>query len=498
MGEVRLRFAPSPTGMLHIGALRTALYNYLYAKKLGGKFILRIEDTDRTRFVEGAIENLLKSLEWTTLTYDEGIFLEDGKIIHKGDYGPYVQSERFDIYNKYADELLEHDHAYYCFCTKERLDNLRMTQKIQGKIPKYDGLCRGIPKEEARARYESGEECVIRLKLPHDREIKFNDLVRGNVIINTNDIDDQVLIKSDGFPTYHLAVVVDDYLMNISHIVRGEEWLPSTPKHIYLYHAFGWDIPTYVHLPTVLNPDRKKLSKRQGDASVEDFKRAGFLPEGLINYLLLLGWSSEDNREIFSLKEMEEVFSFDRVSKTGGIFDIDKLKWVNSHYIREKEAQELLVLIEPYLREEGLFDEEFISNNKDKVLMLIDEIKEGAETLEDFPLLMKFYLGEGRMSEEDAKEVINKEDFKKLCETIIKILDEEEEITEELSKTLINKVKDLTGIKGKALFMPLRLAISGELHGPDMSFILKLFGKEKVIERIKLNGELYDNIRCGR
>lgn len=489
MDEVRLRFAPSPTGMLHIGGLRTALYNYLYAKNQGGKFILRIEDTDQTRYVEGAVENLLKSLDWAGIEHDEGVFFEKGKIVNRGDYGPYVQSERFDIYKKYVDELLENDYAYYCFCDKERLDNLRMTQKIQGKIPKYDGLCRGIPKEEAKERALSGEEYVVRLKLPHDCEIKFHDAVRGNVIINTNDIDDQVLMKSDGLPTYHLAVVVDDHLMKISHIVRGEEWLPSTPKHVFLYEAFGWEHPEFVHLPTVLNQNRKKLSKRQGDVSVEDFKNSGYLPEGLLNYLLLLGWSSEDNEEIFSLKEMERVFSFDRVANSGGVFDTQKLNWVNQHYIKGKSAEELLPLIEPYLKEEGLWND-IALENKDTLLLLIDEIKEGAETLKDFPKLMRFYLGDGEITEEDTKDTVRTEDFPKLAEALTEILNGISEIDDENSKNLINKVKEKTGVKGKSLYMPLRAAISGELHGPDMAFIMKILGKDRVLKRLERATEI--------
>lgn len=489
MNEVRLRFAPSPTGMLHIGGLRTALYNYLYAKKTGGKFILRVEDTDRTRFVEGAIENLIESLDWAGLKYDEGVFLEDGNLVSRGDYSPYIQSERFEIYKKYVDELLENDYAYYCFCDKERLDNLRMTQKIQGKIPKYDGLCRGIPKEEARERALSGEEYVVRLKLPHDREIKFHDSVRGNVVINTNDIDDQVLMKSDGLPTYHLAVVVDDHLMKISHIVRGEEWLPSTPKHVFLYEAFGWECPEFVHLPTVLNANGKKLSKRQGDVSVEDFKKSGYLPEGLLNYLLLLGWSSEDNRELFTLDEMGKVFSFDRVSTSGGVFDTNKLNWVNQQYIKERTAEDLLPLIQPYLEEEGLWNEK-ITEDRETVLNLIDEIKEGAETLKDFPKLMSFYLGDGEITEEDAMEAIRNENFPKLVSAMKEALKDIDEIDEECSKSLMNEVKKISNVKGKDLYMPLRAGISGELHGPDMSFILRVLGKERVLKRLERAMEL--------
>src|SRR5699024_887045 len=362
MGEVRLRFAPSPTGYIHIGSIRTALYNYLFAKHNNGKFILRIEDTDRSRFVEGAIENLIQSLEWAGISHDEGVFLKNGEIIQKGDYGPYIQSERLDIYRKYIDELIEKGHAYYCFCSKERLDKVREEQKIEGLIPKYDGFSRNISIEEAKERIANGEEYVVRLKLPHNTDVKFHDHVRGDITINTDDIDDQVLLKSDGFPTYHMAVVVDDHLMKITHIVRGEEWLASTPKHILLYEAFGWEKPEYVHLPTVLNKDKKKLSKRHGDVSVDGFIKEGYLPEAIVNYLALVGWSPKSNEEILYMDELIEQFSFERVAKTGGIFDKEKLNWVNEHYIRGKTADEITDLCIPYLKEAGYITDEDVKN----------------------------------------------------------------------------------------------------------------------------------------
>lgn len=485
MKEVRLRFAPSPTGYLHIGGLRTALYNYLFARKMKGKFILRIEDTDRTRFVEGAIENLIKALEWSGIEYDEGVFLEDGKIVQKGDYGPYIQSERTEIYRKYIDTLLEKGIAYHCFCSKERLDDLREGQRIRGEVPKYDGLCRGVSLEEAKERVANGEEYVIRLKLPHNKDIKFHDLVRGNVSINTNDIDDQVLIKSDGFPTYHMAVVIDDHLMGITHIVRGEEWLSSTPKHVYLYEALGWDIPTYVHLPTVLNADRKKLSKREGDVAVEDFKKNGYLPDALINFLLLLGWSPEDNEEIMPLEKMIESFSFERVAKTGGVFDNDKLNWVNAHYIKEKPSSDLLALIEPYLIEAGLADSKFISENKEWMERLIDITKEGTDTLKEFPKKMEFMFRDLEITEEDALEALNSEEFPKIYEALKKELESVGEVTEDFSKSVMKRVGKETGIKGKSLFMPTRAAISFTLHGPDLSSIIYLLGKERLLERLE-------------
>lgn len=485
MKEVRLRFAPSPTGYLHIGGLRTALYNYLYAKKNNGKFILRIEDTDQSRLVEGAIENLVDSLNWAGIEYDEGVFVEDDKIVEKGDYGPYIQSKRLDIYKKYVDQLIEKGEAYYCFCTRERLDAVREEQKVKGLAPKYDGLCRSVPIEEAKQRIADGEEYVVRLKLPLNRDIKFHDLVRGHITINTKDIDDQVLLKSDGYPTYHMAVVVDDHLMGITHIVRGEEWLPSVPKHVYLYEAFGWEEPVYVHLPTVLNKERKKLSKRHGDVSVDDFREKGYLPEGLVNYLALVGWSPEDNEEIFSLDEMVEKFTFERVSKTGGIFDRDKLDWVNGHYIRSTSTEKIREQAIPYLMEAGYIDEDFAKENKEYLNILIETVKESLSTVAEVVEKTKFIFDEEAEIEEDAKEVLKGEQVSELLKAIKEELSTIEEIDMDYAKTFMKTIQKATGIKGKNLFMPTRAAISGSTHGPEMVNILYLLGKEKILQRIE-------------
>lgn len=486
MSEVRVRFAPSPTGYLHIGGLRTALYNYLYAKNNNGKFILRIEDTDQTRLVEDAIENLIESLKWAGVEYDEGVFVEDGKVVEKGEYGPYIQSHRLDIYKKYVDELIEKGHAYYCFCSKDRLDKLRDEQKVKGLVPKYDGFCKNIPLEEAKKRVENGEEHVVRLKLPHDVDIKFHDLVRGDIVINTNDIDDQVLLKSDGFPTYHMAVVVDDHLMKVTHIVRGEEWLPSTPKHIFLYDAFGWEKPEYVHLPTVLNKDRKKLSKRQGDVSVDDFRLKGYLPEGMINYLALVGWSPDDNEEILSLEQMVEKFSFERVSKTGGIFDKDKLNWVNGHYIRSSSIERITDLAIPYLVEAGYINEEFAKKDYEWLKILVDTVKESISTVMEVVEKVKFIFDEEvEVVEEGALEILKGEQCNELFAAIIHELEGIEEIDMEYAKTFMKTIQKATGIKGKNLFMPTRVAITGTEHGPEMVNIVYLLGKDKIINRVR-------------
>ncbi len=492
MEEFRLRFAPSPTGYIHIGSIRTALYNYLFAKHNNGKFILRIEDTDRTRYVEGAIENLIESLDWAGIHYDEGVFLENGKIVQKGDFGPYIQSERLDIYKKYVDELIEKGDAYYCFCSKERLDSVRDEQKAKGLVPKYDGFCRNLSLEEAKKRVANGEEYVVRLKLPHNKDIKFHDIVRGDIVINTEDMDDQVLLKSDGFPTYHMAVVVDDHLMNITHIVRGEEWLPSTPKHIYLYEVLGWEKPVYVHLPTVLNKERKKLSKRHGDVSVEDFKAKGYLPEGLINYLALVGWSPEDNEEILSMEELIEKFSFERVSKTGGIFDIDKLDWVNGHHIRECDIDKLTEMSIPYLIESGYIDEKVAKENYEWVKTIIATIQENLSKLSEIPEKVEiFFNNKIEPEDENALEMLKGEQVPSVLNAFREELNQIEEVDEEFAKTIMKKIQKSTGVKGKNLFMPTRIALTGNNHGPELVNIIYILGKENILKRIEYVEENY-------
>lgn len=484
MSEVRLRFAPSPTGFLHIGGLRTALYNYLFAKANDGKMILRIEDTDQTRFVEGAIEGLISALKWAGIDYDEGVFMEDGEIVEKGDYGPYIQSNRLDIYQKYVDQLLEAGYAYYCFCSKERLDHLREEQKIKGQIPRYDGLCRSISLEEARERIAKGEKAVVRLKLPVDKDISFHDLVRGDITINTNEMDDQVLMKSDGFPTYHMAVVVDDHLMKISHIVRGEEWLPSTPKHIYLYDCLGWEKPEYVHLPGVLNADHKKLSKRQGDVSVEDFKNRGYLPEGLVNYLALVGWSPEGNEEILSMEDLIQQFSFDRVSKAGGVFDKNKLDWVNAHYIKKLPMDELVDLAIPELVKAGLMTEEDCKEKRDFLDLLMETIRDSLSRMEEVPEKVDFLFGDLEVTEEDAKDQLKEDHIGDLLKALEEELDAVDEVDQDFASSVMKKIQKKTGIKGKKLYMPTRAALTGNVHGPELSNIMVLLGKEKMLDRI--------------
>ncbi|MFA6460574.1 MAG: glutamate--tRNA ligase, partial [Patescibacteria group bacterium] len=338
---IKTRFAPSPTGYLHIGSLRTALYNYLFAKQNKGIFMLRIEDTDQKREVSGALESLIQTLQKMGLNWDEGPVMDkDLNLTEKGQFGPYLQSNRLKIYHEQALKLVKEGKAYYCTCSPERLAQLRTDQEAKNEAPRYDGHCRDL---EIKAEKPNGNQpFVIRLKIPQDREVVFNDVIRGEVKFKSTEIDDQVLIKSDGYPTYHLANVVDDHLMEVTNVVRGEEWLPSTPKHILLYEAFGWQAPQFAHLPLLLNADKSKLSKRQGDVAVEDYLAKGYLPEALINYVALLGWHPNDNNEIFSLADLVKHFNLNKVQKGGAIFDVNKLNWFNCYYIKQLPEKELL------------------------------------------------------------------------------------------------------------------------------------------------------------
>ncbi|MBU5678153.1 glutamate--tRNA ligase [Alkaliphilus sp. MSJ-5] len=484
--SVRVRFAPSPTGFVHIGSLRTALYNYLFARKNNGKYILRVEDTDQSRYVEGAIEGMLRSMEWAGVNHDEGVILNGEHLGQRGEFGPYIQSQRLDIYKQYIKILLENGYAYYCFCSKERLDEVREKQKAEGLTAGYDGHCRNLSKEEVEEKIRAGHPHVIRLRLPENKDIKFTDIVRGEVVMNTVDLDDQVLMKSDGFPTYHFAVVVDDHLMGITHVIRGEEWLPSTPKHVYLYEAFGWEAPQYVHLPNILNADRKKLSKRQGDVAVEDFLNKGYLPEGLVNYIALVGWSPEDNQEIFSMKELEESFSLERVSKSGGVFDVNKLNWVNGHYIRESSVERITDLAIPHLIEVGYITEDEAKERyewlKDLVSVLQDRISYVAEIKDKSDV---FFKTEIELKDDESKELIKVEHLPQLLDVFQSKVEEAEAIDEDFGKKVFKEIQKETGIKGPNLFKPIRVVLTGEVHGPDLPLVMKVLGSENILKRIQ-------------
>lgn len=344
---MRTRFAPSPTGLLHIGGVRTALYAWLLAKQTDGKFLLRIEDTDQERSMDGAVENILRTLHWAGLDPEEGVMFRDGLVVQEGAKGPYVQSERLELYRKYADQLVTQGHAYPCFCTPGRLEQMRNEQSARKEAPMYDRLCLGLSKEESDARIAAGEAHVLRLKVPREESITFDDDIRGLLTFQGHTIDDQVLLKSDGFPTYHLAHVVDDHLMAIDLVLRGEEWLSSLPKHILLFRFFGWEPPRYAHVPLLLNKDRSKLSKRQNDVAAEDYIKKGYFPETILNFLALLGWNPGTTQELFSREELIEQFSLERVQKAGAVFDLEKLDWLQGQWVRKMSQTDFAERIRP-------------------------------------------------------------------------------------------------------------------------------------------------------
>lgn len=468
MNEIRVRFAPSPTGYVHVGSLRTALYNYLFARHFKGKFILRIEDTDRTRYVEGAVENLIQTLHWAGLEYDEGP--EIG-----GAYGPYFQSQRLEIYRDHVKMLLDRGQAYPCFCSEARLEKMREEQAAQGLDSKYDGFCRTIFPEEGEQRMKT-ETHVIRLRVPAAGETWVDDLIRGKVSFQNNLIDDQVLIKSDGYPTYHLANVVDDHLMQVSHVIRGEEWLPSTPKHVLLYQAFGWSLPQFAHLPLLLNPDRSKLSKRQGDVAVEDYRAKGILPQALLNFVALLGWNKGDEQEIFSLTELTEHFSLERVNKAGAVFELSKLDWMNGQYIRAIPEDEYLRIGLEWMTQEHLD-----TGSTDKNKAILRALRPALNRFGELKEKSALFFNDRLTCSDEARDWISKPESKAIFVNLLESLDGVDELNQDTFGQIMKAAQKVTGLKGKDLWMPVRAAITGVTHGPELPIVLSVIGKEKVI-----------------
>lgn len=469
---IRTRFAPSPTGFLHVGGLRTALYNYLFAKKHGGRFILRIEDTDQHRKVPGAVENLIETLNWTGVIPDEGPGIGGG-------LGPYIQSQRLEIYRHHAQMLVNAELAYYCFCSTQRLENLRKEQIAQHKQSRYDDHCRRLSGEDVRRRLESDETYVIRMKTPTDGIVVVDDLIRGRVPFDANQLDDQVIMKSDGFPTYHLANVVDDHLMQISHVIRGEEWLPSTPKHKLLYEYFGWEPPQFAHLSLLLNPDKSKLSKRQGDVAVEDYWKKGYLPEALINFLALLGWNPGTDQEIFSMDELIREFSLERVGKSGGIFNLEKLNWMNGVYIRNLSPEQLFNMSKPLLpQHDGWSDEQ--------VTAALITVKDSLTCLSGIHDKIAFYFATSLSYDApDLQEYLIKPEAAAVLSSLIPQVDAIVEFNGDSFISAIKSVQKETGVKSKPLWMAIRAALTGKSHGPEIHVITNILSKKTCLKRFQ-------------
>jgi len=486
MNKPRLRFAPSPTGSLHIGSLRTVLFTYLIAKKLNGDLLLRIEDTDQKREVKGSIEWLIAILKWIGITFDEGHGFG-------GDFGPYIQSERQEIYNKYLQELLDKGEAYYCFCTSERLQKMREDQQAKKEAPRYDRACRDLSPEEVKAKLSAGEKYVIRQKIPLTGEIKVYDEIRGEIKFKAEDLEDHVLIKSDGVPTYQFASVVDDHTMEITHVTRSEEWLPSYPKNILLYQSFGWEAPKFIHFAGVLNKNGGKLSKRDGDVSVESYKEKGYLPEALINFCALLGWHPKDDKEILSVEEMIKIFDYQDIRPSGSVFDVEKLDYFNGYYIRQKGLDELVELCMPYLTEN--LAKVKVENKKEKGFLkkVIRLEQERLKKLSEIGERTEYFFVDEL--DYDPKMLIWKkltaEEVKKNLEQVYEVLEripEENWTNDSINDALMTHIQAVGGKNGDYLW-PMRVALTGKEASPGPFDVAEVLGKGESLKRAKEGAE---------
>lgn len=490
--SVRVRFAPSPTGYMHVGNFRSALYNYLFAKKNAGTFLLRIEDTDRSRFVPGATESLVATLSDMSVLPTEGVgFDATGQLTERGEFGPYTQSKRLDLYRKYALDLVESKQAYYCFCSAERLESMRRDQIAAKAAPRYDRHCLSLSPEQTQKYIAEGRPSVIRFRIPDDREVICDDLIRGRVVFQTRDTDDQILLKSDGFPTYHLAVVVDDHAMHITHVIRAEEWLPSTPKHLLLYEAFGWQAPQFAHLPLLLNPDKSKLSKRQGDVAVEDYLKKGYLKETLINFVALLGWNpgKGSQQEIFTLEELVNQFDITNVHKAGAVFDLEKLNWMNTEYIKKLSVSDLYQrIVEGNFLEKDLIrlaPEAFRS--KTFLCRLLEVERERLSRLGDigeehpycFTLAKKLAYPSERLRWKEQTVSETQMMLEKALVLVGSITDDQWK-REKLQEILLSAA----GEKRGDFLWPLRVALSGEERSPGPQDLLYILGQDEATARI--------------
>lgn len=483
MSKIRTRFAPSPTGKMHVGNLRTALYAYLIAKHEGGDFLLRIEDTDQERFVEGALDIIYRTMAGTGLIHDEGPDKDGG-------FGPYVQSERQaqGLYLEYAKQLVEKGEAYYCFCTKERLDSLK--SKVEGtddkEITKYDKHCLHLSKEEVEANLKAGMPYVIRQNNPTEGSTTFKDVIYGDITVDNSELDDMILIKSDGYPTYNFANVVDDHLMQITHVVRGNEYLSSSPKYNRLYEAFGWEVPVYVHCPTITNEEHKKLSKRSGHASFEDLIAQGFLTEAVVNYVALLGWSPAEDKEIFSLEELVKEFDYHRINKSPAVFDVVKLKWMNGEYIKKMDFDAFYEAVEPYIKEVITkdYDLKKIASLVQSRIEIFPDVKELIDFFETVP-----EYDTGMYTHKKMK--TNEETSLAVLKEILPVLEEQEDYSNDaLYGRLVEFVKE-NGYKNGYVMWPLRTAVSGKQSTPGgATEIMEIIGKEETVARVKAAIEL--------
>lgn len=479
MSEVRVRYAPSPTGHLHIGNARTALFNYLYARHAGGKMILRIEDTDQKRNVENGVESQMKYLEWLGIDWDEG----PGR---GGDYGPYFQMERLDLYNKHVNELMEKGLAYKCYMTSEELEAEREAQIARGEAPRYSGAHRNLSAEEQAAFEAEGRKPSIRIRVPEGVTYKWHDVVKGDVSFEAKDFGDWVIVKQDGIPTYNFAVVIDDYLMKISHVLRGDDHIANTPKQMMVYDALGWEYPTFGHMTLIFNENHKKLSKRDESIIqfIEQYADLGYIPEALFNFISLLGWSPVGEEEIFTKQQFIDMFDAGRLSKSPAVFDQQKLAWINSVYMKQVSLDEVVALSLPFLQEAGRLPEALSMEEADWATALIALYKEQMTHGAEIVALTDLFFKDEVEYDEEANAVLAGEAVPSVLAEFKAQLEQIEDFTPEAIKAATKATQKATGQKGKNLFMPIRVATTGQTHGPELPNAIALIGKERVLARL--------------
>ncbi|MBH5320822.1 glutamate--tRNA ligase [Paenibacillus sp. GSMTC-2017] len=479
--EVRVRYAPSPTGHLHIGNARTALFNYLYAKRHGGKFIIRIEDTDVKRNVAGGEESQLKYLKWLGIEWDESIDIGGG-------FGPYRQTERLDIYREYWQDLLDRGLAYRCYCTEEELEQEREEQTERGETPRYSGKHRNLTAEQQQAFEAEGRIASIRFRVPEARTYTFDDLVKGTISFDTTEMGDFVIVKKDGIPTYNFAVVLDDYLMRISHVLRGEDHVSNTPRQLMIYEAFDWAPPIFGHMTLIVNEHKKKLSKRDESIIqfIEQYDDLGYLPEAMFNFISLLGWSPEGEQEMFSREQLIEVFNSDRLSKSPAVFDTQKLSWMNGEYIKGADLPRIVDLCIPHLQKAGCIPDALDSDGREWVTGLVGLHQDKLRSASDIVSVTELFFRDSVVEDEEASTVLAEEQVPTVLGAFLGLLESDAApFTVEGIKEMIKTVQKETGFKGKALFMPIRAALTGQTHGPDLNQSIVLLGKPKVTARLQ-------------
>ncbi|AFL98867.1 glutamyl-tRNA synthetase [Desulfitobacterium dehalogenans ATCC 51507] len=477
---LKVRFAPSPTGPLHIGGARSALFNYLLARKENGVFIVRSEDTDLERSSRESEHNILEALRWLNIPWDEGI--EVG-----GDNGPYRQTERLALYQEYTDKLLASGNAYYCYCSEEELEQERQDLIAKGDTPRYLGKCRHLSEEEHKKYKEEGRKPVVRFQVPEGRQIVINDRVRGEVIFDSDGIGDYVIVKSDGIPTYNFAVVIDDTTMNVTHVIRGEEHLSNTPRQVLIYQALGLPTPEFAHISLILNTEGRKMSKRDGDTAVIDYQAKGYLPEAVVNFIALMGWSPAGEEEFFTLEEMIPAFSLDRVSKSPAVFDLNKLNYMNAHYIKKADPDRLTDLAVPYLQEMGVISQGTLSEGDRAwvthyVQAIINHLSYIAQ-VKDFVHYVRG--GEVPAPEGEALEILQGEQVPAVLDLFVEKLKGLDTISVDTVKPLFKQITKEMKLGGKQVFMPIRVALTGQMHGPELYDIVPLLGLDNVLSRLE-------------